>query len=144
MTLEELFCKQECQDLIVRYFMLLDTGPRSKAVDLFSDDGKMIVPGGPAEGVPPGLLFGNLPQEFVPIHLATNIWITPTGPDTAEASTYVVAYNLFGKVDDALPRKMPPTPSRIGKIDFKFRKTAAGWRISQFKPNAAFIDDGLT
>ena len=142
MTIDDLICKQECHDLVVRYFTLLDTGPRSKAPELFTDDGRMMTTG--EEGADPREMFSRLPAEFVPIHLTSNILITPTGPDTAEGETYGVAYNMMGKVDDVLPRAMPQTPNRIGKLLFEFRKTAGGWRIYRFKAGHRFVDDGLT
>ena len=143
MNLDELVCKVECQELIARYFNILDSGPRSEAADLFTQDGRMFVTGDD-DGAPPAAMFAALPQEFVPVHLATNVVITSAGPDAAEGIAYAVAYNMFGKADDALPRRMPPTPSRIGKVLFSFKKTPSGWRISTFRPLAAFVDDGLT
>lgn len=145
MTPEQVSCKLACQDLIIRYFVSIDSGAGSKAADLFADDGAMVSPRGSASGKDAiRARLANIPAEFVPVHLATNVIITPTGPDTADGRAYVVAYNMFGKIDDVLPRKMPAAPSRIGTIDFKFRKTAEDWRIAEFKPNTPFIDDGQT
>lgn len=145
MTLEDVSCTLACQALMVRYFTALDGGDRSKVADLFAEDGKMDSPrGGAISGPAIRERLMALPPEFVPVHLAANLLVTPTGPDTADGSAYVVAYNMFGKVDEALPRPMPTNPSRIGTVDFKFRKTASGWRIALFKPNVAFIDDGKT
>jgi len=145
MNLDELTCKVECQELVARYFILLDRGPRAELPNLFTDDPKFITPdGNVTEGGAVHGLLTHMPENFVPVHLAVNVVITPAGPDAAEGLCYGVAYNMFGKADDVLPRKMPNTPNRIGKIDFRFRKTAKGWRISQFKVNVAFIDDGLT
>ncbi|HWU24932.1 MAG TPA: nuclear transport factor 2 family protein [Rhizomicrobium sp.] len=143
MTLDEMTCKLECHDLIVRYFTIIDTGPRSNIKDVFSEDGRIMTLGGDG-GVDPVAAFNGLSPEFVPIHATSNILVTPTGPDTAVGEAYVTAFNMFGKVDDILPRKMPPTPNRIGKILFEFRKTPVGWRIYRFKSGHRFVDDGLT
>ena len=142
MTPEEQNCKLECHDLIVRYFTILDTGPRSSIGEIFTDDGKMLTtnPG----GADPREMFTKLPAEFVPIHLTSNIVVNQTGPTTAEGEAYVIAYNMMGKVDDALPRVMPDTPNRIGKILFEFHKTDKGWRMFRFKPGHRFVDDGRT
>ena len=143
MNSAELICKVECQELIARYFNILDSGPRTDAVELFTQDGRMFVTDD-KEGAPPADMFAALPPQFVPVHLATNVVITPAGPDAAEGIAYAVAYNIFGGADDALPRRMPPTPSRIGRVQFSFKRTPAGWRISAFRPLTAYIDDGLT
>jgi hypothetical protein len=82
-----------------------------------------------------------LPAGFYPVHLLTNIVINQTGPDTAEGTGYGIAYNILGKEDDAIPRPMPATPSRIGKTLYKFRKTADGWKICETRIPPAFIDD---
>lgn len=146
MTFEDVSCTLACQDLMVGYFTALDSGDRSKVADLFADDGKMDSPRGGAISGAAAIRerLSALPREFVPVHLAANLRVSATGPDTADGSAYVVAYNMIGKLDDTLPRPMPANPSRIGTVDFKFRRTAAGWRISLFKPNVAFIDDGKT
>lgn len=142
---EQTSCKLECQDLISQYFIALDSGARDKAAELFTDDGAMVSPRGNVSGQTAiRARLTSLPAEFVPVHLITNIVITPTATDSAQGMAYVVAYNMFGKVDDVLPRKMPAAPSRIGTVGFKFRKTAAGWRITEFRPNTPFIDDGQT
>ena len=141
MTPDERDCKLECSDLVIRYFTILDTGPRSSIGEIFADDGKMVRGDNLLD---PREAFANVPAEFVPIHLVMNVLISPTGPSTATGEAYVVAYNMRGKVDDTLPRKMPPTPNRIGKMGFDFRKTDKGWRIYRQTPLHHFVDDGLT
>lgn len=141
MTLEELTCKQECQDMVIRYFTILDLGPRSSIGDIFTEDG-MLVRGDRI--LDPRQAFQQMGEDVVPIHFAINIVVDPTGPTTAEGTAYTVAYNMRGKPDDKLPRVMPPTPSRIGKMHFEFRKTPAGWRIYRQTGLHRFVDDGLT
>ena len=143
MSPEEVVCKLECQDLVSRYFRFLDRGPRSDIGQIFTEDAKMGA-SGDFNGIHPTQAFSTLPAEFTPTHLATNILITPTGPDTATGEAYCVAYNTFGSPDDVLPRKMPDHPNRIGVVLFKFGKTPDGWRIAEFDVETAAYDDGAT
>jgi len=138
-------CVKECTDLITKYFLYLDYGPRSEAPDLFTEDGRQGRVGQSHEGKEAiRAAFARLPETLSPIHLVTNIMITPQGPEKAVGMAYIVAYNLRADPSEPMPRKMPPTPSRIGKGDFEFRKTADGWRIAAFVPGTAKVDDGLT
>lgn len=139
MNIEELTCKIECQELISQYFVKLDAGAHDELADLFVDDAVMPRPGGAAEGKAAiRVLFASLPPNFRPVHIGVNQIITQTGPDTADGITYSIVYNMLANEGHSPPLMFPPLPTAIGKIAFGFRKTADGWRISSFAPQAGF------
>jgi hypothetical protein len=141
MNADEIVCRLACQELIIRYFTILDTGPRASIGEIATDEGVMTREGGDLDL---RAAFAGLPAEFVPIHLTHNILVKQTGADTAEGECYVTAFNMMGKADDPVPRPMPATPNRIGKTRFQFRKTGEGWRIQRFTAGERFVDDGKT
>jgi hypothetical protein len=139
-TLEDLICKSDCRELIIKMNAALDTQDEALFDSVMTEDARRFY-GNEKEGTLLRGFMRKLPAGFFPTHLLNNIMITPTGPDTAEGSCYGTAYNILGRADDALPRPMPATPSRVGKSSFKFRKTADGWRIAATIGKAAFLDD---
>jgi hypothetical protein len=140
MTLDEVICKLECRELVIKLMRSLDTHDKELWHSVLADDAKRHY-GNSKNKDDLHKFWDLLPKGFYPVHLVTNITITPTGPDTAEGVAYGVAYNIFGKEDDPLPRPMPKTPSRVGRTNYTFRKTSAGWRISATEIPPAFIDD---
>lgn len=139
MNVDELSCKSECDELMARYFVSLDAGERDRLIDLFTDDAAMPRPGGGGQGKPAiRELVMSLPANFKPVHLAVNRIVTRTGPDTASGLAYVVTYNMFAKEGETPPLPIPQTPTGIGKINFEFRRTPEGWRITKFQPQGGF------
>jgi len=115
-TIDELICKMECQELILHHARCLDEGSLAESQSLFTEDATMIGPSGEKIRVADRneaemrRVTANLKPRIL-----TNIVITPTGPNTAKAFSYIT-----------LPR--PNLPQ--GEWHYELRKTDKGWRIS--------------
>ena len=119
MSVDDLVCKMDCQELILHHARCLDEGDREGAATSYTDDAQMVGPTG--EVLSAAEAGGRLRPDLIVAlkpRIVTNLVVTPTGPDTAEAFAYVT-----------LPRAQFPH----GEWHYKLRKTADGWRISWFK-----------
>jgi hypothetical protein len=146
MTLEELSCKIHCQEAVVHFFGALDRREKDLWASTLTDDAKQHSPRHPDGFITMKDHWDRVMAkgDFFPTHILSNIAVTQTGPDTAEATVHSTAWNTYGNADDTLPRKMLDMPSRIGRMIVKFRKTESGWRISDFIGHATYLDCGRT
>jgi hypothetical protein len=147
MNVEEISCKIGCQEAVINFFGALDRREKDLWATTLTDDAKQVSPRHPAGFITMkdhwNLVMAK--TDFFPTHIITNVVINQTGPDTAEGSFHGTAWNVFGGPDDALPRPMLDKPSRIGRNLLRFRKTDAGWRISEFvAPSPPYLDCGRT
>ena len=119
MTLDDLICKQEIQDLLLMRTRFLDEGKLAEAQSLYSDDAIIVGPTG-KEIRARDRDMAEMRQTTANLkpRLLTNIVVTPTGPDSAEAFAYIT-----------LPR--PELPQ--GEWRYEFRRTSDGWRITRYQ-----------
>ena len=119
MSLNELICKMECQELIFQHARRLDEGAYADAKHAYTADAVMVVPTGEE------MKIAEIPLEAMAKaganlkpRIVTNLVVTVAGPDTAKAFAYVT-----------LPRQLVAQ----GEWHYDLRRTDAGWRISRFK-----------
>lgn len=115
MTLDDLICKMECEEVILNHARHLDLGELTKAREAFTQDATFVTPTGET------VRTADIKEEEQRVYTAnlyprivTNIVVTPTGPDTADARCYIT-----------LPRDLIAQ----GEWLYKLRKTPEGWRI---------------
>jgi hypothetical protein len=140
MTLEELSCKAECQDLALKLFSAIDAHDKTIWDSVVTEDAQQVVPGGAPS--PLSDTWEVFPANFVPVHIVTNVIITPTGSDTADGILHTTAYHIYAGPGDGGTRPMPSTPSGVGKMGLGFTRTSAGWRISELRLMLPIFDDG--
>lgn len=128
MTLEDLICKAECQDLILRHARHLDECNFAESKQSYTADAVMVTPTG-AEVKIADMGDDTLRRAATGLkpRIVTNILITPTGPDTADGFAYVT-----------LPRKLVSQ----GEWLYKFRKTDQGWRVCWYRANGLEREKG--
>jgi hypothetical protein len=140
MTPEELTCRAECQDLAMKLFEAIDTHDKALWDSALAPDAHQIAPGG--ANSPLGELWKMFPENFEPVHLVTNLVVTPTGPDTAKGILHSTAYHIYKNPGDPETLLMPETPSGIGRMGLSFTRTSNGWRISVLHGMLPIFDDG--
>jgi hypothetical protein len=140
MTLEHLTCKAECEAAVLRLFAGIDNHDRELWASAFTDNATQGAPG--RESSPAHATWALLPENFRPVHIITNMMVTPTGANSADGIALTTAYHIYTTPNDPPVRPMPETPSGVGKIGFGFTKTAAGWRINELRLMLPIFDDG--
>jgi SnoaL-like domain len=128
---DEIACKVECHDLLVRLCSALDSGANPDAADLFVADATLVLATG-AEVCGPDIR-GHLlarSSEIVTRHLLTNVLVTPHSGDRATADASILVYRV-GRDGDVLPRVLPTTPQGVGEWHVEFRRTPLGWRLGR-------------
>lgn len=119
----ELADRLDILDLYSRYSLLFDTGQGAAWADLFTEDGRFEIVGGPS-------LFGSHElqgfaerrfQDTPGIrHLVSNVIVEPNG-DGARGTAYVV---VLGGVDNGAPQILT-----LGGYDDVLVKAESGWRF---------------
>jgi hypothetical protein len=124
--------KADCERLAVTCYSLMDRGFYARSVALFTEDATWVRGEGPVHTSKAILAsLHNRPAERITRHLVSNIVVTITGPDEAEAVAYLVA--LHAKRAESGPTPIP-VPVAIGDLIYRFRRGADGWRISYLEP----------
>jgi SnoaL-like domain len=115
-SVETLLCKMECQDLIFRYAVALDSEAGMEALGMWCADGRIVRPDGTEISGTAGIrkTIESIPLKSFAPRILTNVVVTPTGENTAEGFAYLT-----------LPGDMPKV-----EWHFEFRKSDTGWRIS--------------
>lgn len=133
MSIENLMCRAECEDLLHRFAYLLDSGSNSEAADLFTDEATLRRPDGEYSGPAIRALIEQRPATVVTRHILTNLSVTRMDARTATASAYCLVYRVDGRADDVLPREMPDGPTAAGDWKVDFRLTEGGWRMASWE-----------
>jgi len=118
MTLDDLICKMECQDLILRHARHLDAGELAESRTVYTHDAIIVGPTGQEirQADIPDERLKQVTANLRP-RIVTNIMVTPTSLTTAKAFAYVT-----------LPRAEIPQ----GEWHYDLCKLDQGWRISRF------------
>jgi hypothetical protein len=129
---DDLACTIACQDVLGRLSWALDTGANSAAAELFTDDATLVTPAGELAGPAVREFMEGRSSAVATRHIMTNLVVNRTGPDTAEAISYLIVYRV--PRDAAGPsRVLPPTPQAFGEWKINLRKTPAGWRLTRYE-----------
>src|SRR5579864_460652 len=95
MSIDELICKLECQDVLVNLASALDRGANAEAAAFFADDGLLIMPDGESTGAPAiRERLMQRPAHIATRHILTNIIVRPIDATTAEGQAYIVVYRV--------------------------------------------------
>jgi hypothetical protein len=133
MSIDEIICKLECHDLLVKLASALDRGANDEAADFFSDDGVLVTPNGESVGPAVRQALAKRPANIITRHIFTNAIINPIDTQSAEGHAYILVYRVSREANDVLPRRLPSTPQGAGDWRIGFRKTATGWKISRYE-----------
>lgn len=119
MTLDDLICKTECQELIFEHARHLDEMKIAESRNAFSDDAIMVTPLGDEVRIAdmPEAETRRVATNLKP-RIVTNVVVKPTGPDTADGFAYIT-----------LPRKLVAQ----GEWHYKFRKFGKDWKITWYR-----------
>lgn len=119
-----------CQRLIHELALHTDAGDYERALDLFSDDAVMDRDGERFSGMDAlRAAYAARPVGRMTRHILANTVVRLTGPDDAEATSYVTVY----RHTPARPADGPPFrvsgPDVLGEYRDRFRRTGDGWRL---------------
>ena len=138
MTLEELLARHELEELIFAYCRHFDLNEPERVAALFTDDA--VVDYGPefpdvvGAAAIEDAVAGGLERVFAATsHHVSNIQLEFDGPDAATGQTYLYAWHRY--------RDGSPDGELWGRYEHRFRRTAAGWRISSLRLTAAGTRD---
>lgn len=125
-----------CERLVIEYARARDTMDREGYVDVFTEDGVLILAGQHFEGRDAiRERTNNWPQNDVARHLMTNIDITPVDETTATGVSYLLI--IGGEREEGTTGPMTVSGFRVmGEYHDEFRLTDDGWKIArrEFKP----------
>ena len=132
----------EIGDLVAKFNHCSDFGDWEGLVACFTDDVVTYMGGAPTYvGAEAQVAHARNSAEWTANqnrHLALNLWVEPTGPDSARAHYYVL--NFVAGINPGEPRLI--VSARM--VDHVVRRSA-GWRIERrdFDPDQAFeVPDG--
>jgi hypothetical protein len=122
----------EIKALIERGAILTDSKRFDELLECFAPDATFMRRGKPLVGHA-AIAEENRkrPVDLVTRHHVTSVLVTMTGPDTAEAISYVLVYRIRGEAGapPAFPQKMRP-PETSGEYHDRFIRTPKGWKIA--------------
>ena len=127
MTLDDVICRIECEELIYRAARYLDEGALNEHLSLYTPDAKLDFGVGPeiglkdwAEMIKTDEVGNRLAAVALKPRVVSNLLITRTAPETVTARAYVT-------LPDA------SHGSSRGEWTYELRKTNKGWLISRYK-----------
>jgi ketosteroid isomerase-like protein len=133
MTVDELICKQSCNDLMAELASALDRGDNAAAADCFTHDATMVMPTGEFSGEAVREALARRPAHIVTRHIYTNVIIRPMDAATAEGSAYLLVYRVPRGADGQPSSRLPNTPQAAGDWRLRFRRTPGGWKLSRYE-----------
>ena len=120
-----------CERLVIEYARARDTMDREGYVDMFTEDGVLMVAGQHLEGRDAiRERTNNWPRNYVPRHLMTNIDIRPVDETTATGVSYVMI--IVGEREEGATGPITVSGFRVmGEYHDEFRLTDDGWKIAR-------------
>jgi hypothetical protein len=109
-----------CERLAVACYSLMDRGYYEQSAALFTDDARWL------RGV----------KWVETRHLVTNLLVTITGPDDAEAIAGLIA--MRANRSETGPAETPG-PIVVGDLVYRFRRGPEGWKISFLEPIPIYV-----
>jgi hypothetical protein len=131
--------KIECGELLASLYWALDSGDNNAAVELFSEDAKLVVSNVDISGKALKDYFLSRSGEVLTRHIISNAVIAADGPETASGRAYVMLYRLPKLAGDLLPGRLPSMPQALGDLILGFRKTSAGWRFTYYESRPVLV-----
>jgi hypothetical protein len=115
--------EEEIRGLIIECAYLFDHGMADKVPDLWVDEGVLKLGDNVMNGKPEIVAWTakRATQERQSLHTISNIRVTPTGPDRAEAVAYMVVYMQ----DPGGPT--PEAPMGVGEYRDEFVRRDGRW-----------------
>lgn len=130
--------ERACEKIITRYTHLADFGPGAEMVELFTDDAVWESGEGRYEGRDELLaFFGRDRGHTKSRHVSSNIAVTITGDDEAEAFSYFTLYR-YAEEKPRVP-DLDDQPVILGEYRDVFRRTADGWRLADRRADVGFV-----
>ncbi len=74
--------------------------------------------------------YASRPMNRLTRHVISNTLVRSTGPDSAEATSYVTVYRVALPPTKHVPPYPVTGPDVLGEHHDTFRRTEAGWRLS--------------
>lgn len=134
--------KIECREVLIQLGVFLDQGDHAQAADLFADDGVLVSPvveGGELAGAELRAFIEARPQEIKSRHVITNILVSPTGSDRADASAYALIYAAETEAGAAPPYELAGSPSGAMDWEVSLVRTDTGWKIKRYAAIPAML-----
>lgn len=126
--LTSLLAESACKRLMLEYCECVDTRQFERLVDLFAADGVLNrTDTGEIRGRAAIKAFFDVLTTDPLIHAASNLLVTVTGPESAEASSYVTVYRSYRQNATGLPKL--EVPYVVAKYVDKFVVENGEWKI---------------
>ncbi|MET9518053.1 nuclear transport factor 2 family protein [Streptomyces sp. NPDC002994] len=128
--MERLIAERACERLIVEFVRRLDLGDPSSVADLFTPYGTWEWPAGDRRIAGRDALrdyFGARPADRLSRRMCTNILVTVTSAESADATTYFATYRVDGYSEGMVS---PRPPAQVGHYEDTFRKVDGTWLFS--------------
>lgn len=126
--LTSLLAERACQRLMLEYCECVDTRQFERLVSLFTRDGVLNrTDTGEIKGHEAIKAFFDVLTTDPLIHAASNLLVDVTGPETAEASSYVTVYRSYRQNAAGLPKL--EAPYVVAKYIDKFVVEDGEWKI---------------
>jgi hypothetical protein len=129
-------CILSCERLVVASYSLMDLGRYEACADLFAPTATWVRGGKPVTGKEAILAsLCERPSDHATRHLVTNVMVSQTGQDAAEATAVFVP--LRGKLEaDGLAGA--PRFEMVGDLTYRFERIDGCWLISHLQPKPIF------
>ncbi|MEW2397118.1 nuclear transport factor 2 family protein [Streptomyces sp. NPDC046862] len=130
--LEQLLAERACERLVLDFVHRLDLGEPGSVAELFTEDGWWEWP-------PPGdgrrsegraalrRYFGSRPADKLSRRTMSNIRVTVSSADTAEATSYFTTYRVEGWTGGMVPAG---PPVQVGDYEDTFRREDGQWLLT--------------
>lgn len=126
--LTTLLAERHCKRLMLEYCECVDTRQFEKLVTLFASDGVLARPDtGEIRGREAIKAFFDVLTTDPLVHAASNLLVTVTGPETAEATSYVTVYRSYRENAAGLPKL--EAPYAVAKYVDRFVVENGEWKI---------------
>lgn len=130
--MENLLAERACERLILDFVHRLDLGEPASVAELFTEDGVWEWPapgdGRRSEGrAALRAYFGARPADKLSRRVMSNIRVTVTSEDTAEATSYFTTYRIEGWSGDMVPAA---PPVQVGHYEDTFRRVDGQWLLA--------------
>ncbi|MFF3905004.1 nuclear transport factor 2 family protein [Streptomyces sp. NPDC001848] len=130
--LDRLLVERACERVVIDFVRRLDLGEPDSVAELFTEDGvwEWPAPGDGRRFEGRDALreyFGSRPADRLSRRIMSNILVTVTSADTAEATSYFTTYRVDGYSGAMVP---PGPPVQVGHYEDTFRRVDGHWLLA--------------